>query len=175
MTRRIITLAASALALSTFGVAPLIAQAASEAIYHGTGTTLSASVVNTVDVTNVPLSLALDGGTPFDPETGISAVDFTFDVAYNGSGYQVLFGSTNHTGAAFELLNDTTKIPYTVTGASVSNADYPYKSGVDASTPTLTEASPDFKINVAGVTGTTLSNMKAGAYSDTLTVTVTAV
>jgi hypothetical protein len=166
--RSIGAVAASALAvaLGAFAVAPLTAQAASGPVYS-TGTSISADATNSVDVTGVPSSLPLG---PFDPETGISNVAYGFTVLFNGAGYQVLFLSANSSGANFRLKNGTAFIPYTVTGASTS---YAYMSGADASTPTLTTATPGFTINVPAVSLSTA--LPTGTYNDTLTVTVTAV
>jgi hypothetical protein len=171
MTRKILTIAASALAFSAFTFAPLTAQATSTStpVFTSGGTVISANATDSVDVTNVPGTI--DFGS-FDPESGTTQ-DYYFNVAYNGAGYNVEFESANGgTGTAFELKNGSIKVPYTITGTNSDNtATYANK----AAGGTLTDPIPDFTLAVTPVTASTLASMPAGAYADTLTVVVTAV
>ena len=168
MTRRILTFAATAVAMGSLAVAPLVAQAASAPTFTSAGTAITASATSSVDVTGVATSVPLGA---FNPETGATA-DYTFNVAFNGTGYNVAFTSANAVAGAFELLNGTATIPYTITGASIDDTAT-YTSG--AAGGTLNDASPDFKIVVPALLATQLKTAPAGSYADTLTFTVTAV
>jgi spore coat protein U-like protein len=166
MTRRIITLAASALAL-TFGIAPLTAQA--DADYNTNSITVSASADNTVNVTNVG---NLNFST-FDPNVGVPSQDYSFDVAFNGSGYTAKFASANTSGTDFRMLETgagkTATIPYTINQAGSGGASYTSGSAGG----TLTSVAPDFTFAIPVVS--VLTTAPPGAYQDTLTLTVTPV
>jgi hypothetical protein len=173
MTRKILTIAASSLAFSAFAFAPLTAQATSGSVFTnlGSGTTIEGTAISSVDVTSVTADIPLGR---FDPETGVPSADYTFHVAFNGTGYKVLFSSQNASGSNFELSNGLSAlIPYTVIGSSTDMHSYAYKSGEDISTPSLADANPAFTVAVPAIALSTA--LPAGLYSDVLTVTVTAV
>jgi spore coat protein U-like protein len=171
MTRKILTIAASALAFSAFAFAPLTAQATSNStqVFTSAGTSITGNALDSVDVTSVPTSL--DFGN-FDPESG-SSKPFAFGVAFNGAGYTVEFqSSTGSTGTAFELANGSSVIPYTITGNNSGDNTALYAN--NAAGAKLTDTSPAFTLAVTPATKSTLAAMPAGGYTDTLTVIVTA-
>jgi spore coat protein U-like protein len=169
MTRRIIAIAASALALGTFGFAPLAVQAASESATGAQTIAVTAEAVDAFTVSN-PGTIAFGS---FDPGAGANAA-YTFNVSNDGLGYTVAFSSFNQptVGGSFELLSSvdhTTKIPYTIAPATTGDTST-YLSG--SAGQNLTALTPSFSLAIAPVSETL---PLAGAYTDTLTLTVTPV
>jgi hypothetical protein len=167
MTRKILTIAASAFAFSAF--APLTAQATSGHVFtnSGSATSILANATDSVDVTGITPTVDFSN---FDPESG-AVGSYTFAVAFNGPSYTVEFASANAIGNAFELMNGTKNIPYTIAGTDTDNS-VAYVSGTPGDP--IADANPLFSLVVPGLTAAQLKNAPAGAYSDTLTLTVTA-
>jgi hypothetical protein len=173
MTRKITLLVASALALGTFGLAPLAAQAAWTS---NTGSAeVSTSINEVFQVSFSPVVLPA-----FDPANATSK-DFSLAVTSNfdggvgsGAGYTVSFATANVGGSTYNMVSaadSSTLMPYTIKSDTLEDSAAP-----DAYTPgnhgaTLKDAAPGFTVKVA--TSATDYTKPSGAYSDTLTATVT--
>jgi hypothetical protein len=173
MTRRIITLAASALALSTFGIAPLTAQA------NAISAQVNANVTSLVAVTTGPDTIALGA---IDPALGANQ-NFPLTIESNNPlGYTVAFTGANST-AGFALANITNtsapKITYTINGDDETGSNntstvlYAYNvAGPNLAMSGSSSVTNHFTVTVAAATAGQQYEM--GSYNDTLTYTVAA-
>jgi hypothetical protein len=162
MTRRIITLAASALAL-TFGVAPLTVQAL------GSPTSLSATVPSVATVSG-PSTLNIDSALA--PELGSAGNELDLTVDTNMS-YKLTFSGsygTDSTGFGMAQTSGTGTITYTVTGKN--GEDDVYTSGTAGNDLAASVSAPKFTIAIPSVLTNKLT--PAGSYSGSLAYTITA-
>jgi hypothetical protein len=170
MARRIITLAASALALGTFGIAPLAAQAGAPASVNS-AVTVQTEVNETLSVTDSG-TVDLGSFTP-DASTKPTAASLTLTINTNVPAYQVKFSDGN-TGFKMSSSGSASTLAYKITPDNTTldtTSSYVEDTYGSSIANTLLEMTPKF--DFALVTAPAAST-PTGEYSDSITYTVTA-